>query len=127
MVAYTDEDVKAALMDTKDYAYLRLKTQAEIDAVLNPLVPSIKTAKNTELTAQIAELQKLINAGSMTRDDVMGAFLNLRYPNLRVQIVDIGNANLTKKISTRTYIRPNNADELEAYMKKFNSCIGKSS
>ena len=130
MTAFTDADIKASLMDTKEYAYLKLKTPAEIDAALNPLVASTKAAKNTELTAKITELQRAINAGGMTRDDVIGAFLNLRYPNLRVQIVDIGNADVTKKIASRTrgdYISPNNASELEAYLKKFNSCIGKSS
>lgn len=130
MVSYSDEDVKATLMDTKDYAYLRNKSQAEIDAVLNPLVPAIKAAKNTELTEKIKELQKQINSSGMTRDDVIGAFLSLRYPNLRVQIVDIGKANVTQKIATRTrghYIRPNNESELKRYMEDFNSCIGKSS
>lgn len=130
MVAYSDGDIKAALMDTNDYVYLRTKTQAEIDAVLNPLVPSIKAAKNKELTEKIAALQKEIAKGTMTRDDVIGAFLNLRYPNLRVQIVDIGKAGNTEKISKKTrghYMQPNNQAQLDKYLKELNSCIGKSS
>ncbi|MBI2234875.1 MAG: hypothetical protein HYU57_07850 [Micavibrio aeruginosavorus] len=72
-----------------------------------------------------ADLQNLASANKISREEFIGRVVNENYPNMIVNIVDIGEAPNTQKITNATsgfYMKPKSEEQLNKYLKRLNSC-----